>query len=196
MRNTLDRRKGSRVLAAEVVTLGRERAAIVMRDKQREFAAAVGRLYGGAANRGMLYSSGFQGQIGGAIHLEYDQRALALWEVFQPLLQAEPLSSDLGAELKVLLTQLLDACTDDLSAQHERAADLMGSATSVGDIAQFRDEALARFNSEIDVFLLTAQRAAAAQTAHRADVIQLKPGIWGLSIDLKALWRRVFRRSG
>ena len=100
------------------------------------------------------------------------------------------------AELEGLAT-----ATGPLAVRARDHAALIGEALKV-EVTTFEFEArsVAQVLTNIKVQLLDqlcAQRAAiaalpASVTMASSEIIQLKPGIYGISVELKALWRRLF----
>lgn len=71
--------------------------------------------------------------------------------------------------------------------------DLYQAKYSMGAVNQVRDISL-RLKHELNILVLSGEAAAAKVTPDAAssnvgDAINLRPGIWGVSIDLKKVWR-------
>lgn len=180
------------MLSPEVRELVDVQAVLEMRDRHRSFANITRRIIENAVSRGMLHSGVTQGQLGDAIRLEFEARARRLWEILVELAAPEALARADATALKGLVSQSLESHVDDLKTEHARAVGLMRGHSSVGSLSGFREEALAKVNVEIERRLLLARQSGPSKSD---EIFELKPGLWGLRIDLKALWRRLVRQA-
>jgi hypothetical protein len=185
------------LLPQEIVDLGRGRAAIALSDRQHAFEPVVKHIQASAVDRGMYVSGITQERLGQAIREQFEVRALALWRAYGQVVDDRSLASDdsLGPQLKHLVAEGLDSGSQDIQAWHKRAVNIMPGTAAAGSFEEYREVALARVDSEVDLAVLRARRALASNTGTDPEVLQLKPQLYGVGVDLKALWHRIRRRG-
>lgn len=170
-----------------------------MRNRRRSFGSDFSRTQAHEIDRGMYHSSVCQHQLGEVIRLELETRAQSILTALREVLGEGAPDADSANELKALVAELLDEHAGDLRAKHVLVVGIMPNTQAGGAFDQHRNEALAKAESDIDVAALAATRSYQRDAGNADPVLQLKPQLYGIGIDLKALCKRLkvrLSRSG
>lgn len=148
--------EGGALLNRDAIEAVRKRTALEMRDKQRALAVDVDHVIATAVGRGMLRSGFTQGQLGGLIRREYEDRALAILSTLESIAGKSSLAGDkeLRHQLLKLASELLDENCGDLKTVHQRAVSLMKSAPGLAALSEYRAEAIEKVSSELELAVL------------------------------------------
>lgn len=107
-------------------------------------------------------------------------RILAVWNANIVALPAQPLEATIAA---MQARVGLEAADVESVVQ---GVDMGRTPTHPLFLKNDAERISRRFAAELNTLLVVHNRG-----GDRSEIVQLKPGMWGLSLDLKALWRRI-----
>jgi hypothetical protein len=180
----------------EAVSLITKRMDLHLADARREFAQSLSKPRSEMVDRGVYHSSIYSDRVRQLAEAEFARRASLVWESWRIVVEAEGLTLDAPdlADVRAALDDALAPASSDVQEAYHVAVQVAGVGSS--DLSDIRLHTVDKVMADAEVYSRAQSRRLHETAEHRPgeqrpELIELKPGIWGISLNLKAVWRRI-----
>ncbi len=149
------------MLSQDVISLMEKKARHELEDRRVVFERGIAQIKERMAGMDAFSSGGTVRRILDAIDDEYRIRTRLIWQAFARVLSAGGvrLDNDVASRAKTELAQMLDEGSEDIHNYHRELHGIMRSGTPPKSVAELREAAIKRINTEIDCVCLERSRS-------------------------------------